>query len=75
MAPIAETTGKLGDAAPDPAGRTDFMAALVIRVASPAAVASLLHGVPGLVVTPHRVTVPAKAAFNTAILFEDAHAG
>jgi hypothetical protein len=27
------------------------------------------------VVTPHRVTVPAKAALNTTILFEDAHAG
>jgi hypothetical protein len=74
MASIAETIGRLGDAAPDPAGRTDFMAGLAIRVASPAAVASLLQGVPGLVVTPHRVTVPANAAFNTALLFEDEHA-
>jgi hypothetical protein len=75
LAPIADTIGKLGEAAPDPAGRTNFMAALAIRVASLPAVARLLHGVPGLVVAPHRIIVPAKAAMNTAILFEDAHAG
>jgi hypothetical protein len=51
------------------------MAALAIRVSSLPALARLLHGVPGLVVGPHRITVPAKAAMNTTILFEDAHAG
>lgn len=75
MAPVTDVIGKLGDAAPDPAGRTDFMAALAIRVAAPSAVAKLLAGIPGLVVTPHRVTVPARAAFNTALLFEDSDAG
>jgi hypothetical protein len=39
------------------------------------AVAQALRGVPGLVVGPHRITVPANAAFNTTLLFEDEHAG
>jgi len=75
LAPVADTLGRLGGAAPDPAGREDFMAALAIRVASVPVVAHLLQGVPGVVVGPHRVTVPAKSALNTAILFEDAPAG
>jgi hypothetical protein len=75
LAPVSETIGKLGEAAPDPAGRADFMAALAIRVVSVPAVARMLHGVPGIVVEPHRVTIPARAAMNTALLFEDAHAG
>ena len=75
LAPVAETIGKLGEAAPDPAGRGDFMAALAIRVTSLPAAARLLHLVPGIVVGPHRITVPAKAAMNTTILFEDAQAG
>jgi len=75
LAPVAETIAKLGEAAPDPAGRQDFMAALAIRVVSVPAVAQLLQQVPGIVVEPHRVTVPAKAAMNTTLMFEDAHAG
>lgn len=75
LAPVADVLGLLGDAAPDPAARENFMAALAIRVASLAAVEALLRGIPGLVVTPHRITVPANAALNTAILFEDAHPG
>jgi hypothetical protein len=74
LASVAETIGPLAGAAPDPAGRTDFMAALVIRVASVPAVAQLLTSVRGLVVEPHRVTVPARSALNTTILFEDEHA-
>jgi hypothetical protein len=72
---VADTIGTLGDAAPDPAGRGGFLAALAIRVGSIQAVAQLLRGVPGLVTGPHRVIVPARAAFNTTILFEDEHAG
>ena len=74
LAQVDAVMASLGAAAPDPSGRPDFMAALAIRVASVPEVARLLHGVPGLVVTPHRVTVPAKAALNTTLLFEDAHA-
>ena len=75
LAPVADVLGPLGDAAPDPAGRRNFMAALVIQIASVPSVAQLLREIPGLVVGPHRVTVPAKAAFNTTIVFEDEHAG
>jgi hypothetical protein len=75
LAPVAATIAKLGAASPDPAGRANFMAALAIRVASLPVVANLLRGMPGLVVAPDRITVPANAAMNTAILFEDAHAG
>jgi hypothetical protein len=75
LAPVADTLGQLGEAAPDPAGRGNFLAAVVIRVASVPGVAQLLRGVPGLVTGPHRVIVPATAAFNTTILFEDEHAG
>jgi hypothetical protein len=75
LAPVAETLGRLGEAAPDAAGRGNFLAGLAIRVGSAAAVARLLAGLPGLVVEPHRVTVPAQAAFNTALLLEDGPAG
>jgi hypothetical protein len=76
LAPIADTLARLGEAAPDAAGRADFMAALAIRVASLSVVAQVLAAIPGLVVTPHRITVPASAALNTTLLFfEDEHAG
>jgi hypothetical protein len=75
LASVAATMAELGAASPDAAGRVNFMAALAIRVASLPAVASLLQDVPGLVVTPHRITVPATAALNTTLLFEDAHGG
>jgi hypothetical protein len=75
LAAVVDTLGRLGDAAPDPAGRENFLAALAIRVASVPAVAGLLHGTPGLVVGAHRITVPARVAFNTTIIFEDEHAG
>lgn len=75
MASVADTLTGLGDAAPDPAGRGSFLAAMVLRVASASAVARLLRDVPGLIVTARTVTVPARAAFNTALVFEEAHAG
>jgi hypothetical protein len=75
LAPVADTLAQLGDAAPNPAGRGNFLAALVIRVASVPAVAGLLHSIQGLVADTHRITVPARVAFNTTIIFEDEHAG
>lgn len=75
LSSVADTLAGLGSAAPDPAGRPNFLAAMVLRVASASAVARLLGDVPGLVVQAHQVTVPAHAAFNTALVFEEAHAG
>ncbi len=75
LAPVAATLASLGEAAPDPAGRGDFLAGLVFRVASAATTAQVLQDVPGVIASPHRVTVPAAAAFNTTLVFEDPNAG
>jgi len=61
---------RLGDAAPDPAGRADYMAALAIRTASLAAAARALQaGGVAARIEPHRILVPAAAAMNVAIEF------
>ncbi len=75
LAPVAATLARLGAAAPDPAGRGDFLAGLVFRVASAATAAKVLHGVAGMSVAPQRVVVPASAAFNTTLVFEEDQAG
>ena len=62
---------KFGETAAQPAGRTEYMAVLEIRVRSLSAAAQCLRAVPGLRVEPHRVLVPAGAAFNTAIAFSE----
>lgn len=62
---------QFGGAAAEPAGRPEYMAALGIRVRSLAAAGQFLHSVPGLRLEPHRLVVPAGAAFNTAIAFSE----
>jgi hypothetical protein len=62
---------EFGEAAANPAGRTEFMAALGITVRSLNAAEQCLRSVPGLRVEPHRLVVPADAAFNTAIAFSE----
>jgi hypothetical protein len=64
-------TAEFGEAAANPAGRTEFMAALGITVRSLHAAEQCLRSVPGLRVEPHRLVVPADAAFNTAIAFSE----
>jgi catechol 2,3-dioxygenase-like lactoylglutathione lyase family enzyme len=59
-----------GAAAAEPAGRTEYMAALALRVSSLRRAAEKLRAVPGLRVEPHRLVVPAASACNTAIAFE-----
>ncbi|HEX4615516.1 MAG TPA: VOC family protein [Stellaceae bacterium] len=59
------------EAAADPADRTEYMAALEIRVGSLHEAEQCLRSVPGLRVEPHRLVVPADAAFNTAIAFSE----
>jgi hypothetical protein len=75
LAPVADTIGSLGDAAPDADGRGNFLAGFVLSVTSVETVARLLRGLPGLQVSAHRVIIPAAAAFNTTLIFEDEHAG
>jgi catechol 2,3-dioxygenase-like lactoylglutathione lyase family enzyme len=62
---------EFGEAAADPAGRAEYMAALGIRVGSLHEAEQCLRSVPGLRVEPHRLVVPADAAFNTAIAFSE----
>ena len=66
-----QVAAEFGQAAPQPAGRTEFMAALEIRVRSLPAAAQCLRSIPGLRLEPHRLVVPADAAFNTAIAFSE----
>jgi catechol 2,3-dioxygenase-like lactoylglutathione lyase family enzyme len=63
--------GEFGEAAAEAARRAEYMAALGLKVASLAAAARQLRGVPGVRIEPHRVVVPAAAAFNTAILLTE----
>ncbi len=60
---------EFGDAAADPAGRTEYLAGLELKVASLADTAERLRAVPGVRIEPHRLVVPARAACNTTIAF------
>ena len=62
---------EFGDTAAEAAGRTEYMAALGITVRSLPAAEECLRAVSGLRVEPHRLVVPADAAFNTAIAFSE----
>jgi hypothetical protein len=64
-------SAEFGEAAAAPAGRVEYMAALGIRVGSLHEAEQCLRSVPGLRVEPHRLVVPASAAFNTAIAFSE----
>lgn len=71
FAPHAAVAAELGAAAPDPAGRGDYMALVGLRVADPARTAELLraNGIAGIEATPGRVRVPASEAMNATIDF------
>jgi hypothetical protein len=62
---------EFGMAAAQPAGRTEYMAALGIRVSSLSQTAERLRSVAGLRAEPNRLLVPASAAFNVAIAFSE----
>jgi hypothetical protein len=62
---------EFGEAAAKPTGRVQYMAALGLKVASLAAAAQQLRGVPGVRIEPQRVVVPAAASFNTTIVFTE----
>jgi len=66
-----ELSRRLGLAAPDPAGRADFMAALTIRTASLSQAARALEagGIRRARIEPHRILVPASDAMNVALEF------
>jgi hypothetical protein len=62
---------EFGTGAAEPAGRTEYLAALGIRVRSLAETAQRLDSVEGLRIDAHRLIVPADAAFNTALVFAE----
>jgi hypothetical protein len=69
LATPAAIAGEFGDAAADPAGRSEYLAAIELKVDSLANTAAQLGNVPGVRSDPRRVVVPARAAFNTTIVF------
>ena len=62
---------EFGEAAPEPAGRAEYMAVLGIRVRSQREAAQRLHSIAGARTEPQRLVVPAAAAFNTTIVFSE----
>ena len=62
---------EFGETAAEPAGRTEYMAALGIRVRSLPEARRYLRSVRGLRDEPHRLVVPAGVAFNTAVVFTE----
>lgn len=68
LLPADALAAEYGDAAAVAAGRRDYLAGLELKVASLAATAEQLRAVPGVQVEPHRVVVPAAAAFNATLV-------
>ncbi len=62
---------EFGEAAADPAGRREYLAALELRVGSLAETADCLRALPGLRIEPLRVVVPAAVACNTTLVFSE----
>jgi hypothetical protein len=71
LIPPNMVAAEFGETAAEPAGRAEYMAALVIRVRSLHETEQQLSRVPGIKVDPRRLLVPAAAAFNTTIVFSE----
>lgn len=71
LASPAAVAEEFDDAAADPAGRREYLAAAAFKVASLPETGRLLRLTKGLRVEGHRVVVPAAAAFNTTLVFTE----
>jgi hypothetical protein len=71
LAPPNMVTAEFAEAAAEPAGRAEYMAALGIRVQSLREATQRLRAVPGVRAEPQQLVVPAAAAFNTTIVFSE----
>ena len=69
LAPPTMVAAEFGEAAAEPAGRAEYMAALGIRVRSLREAVRMLGAIAGVRVEPQRLVVPAAAAFNTTLVF------
>jgi hypothetical protein len=65
----AAVTAEFDEAAPEAAGRSEYLAAVEMNVRSLAETADRLRSVAGVLIEPQRVVVPARAAFNTTLVF------
>jgi catechol 2,3-dioxygenase-like lactoylglutathione lyase family enzyme len=66
LTPPAAVAAEFGEAAADPAGRSEYLAAVCFKVGGLDAAARVL----GLPVTERRIVVPAATACNTTLVFE-----
>jgi hypothetical protein len=69
LTPPAAVAAEFGDAAAEPDGRLEYLAALELTVVSLTAAADRLRAVPGVRIEPRRIVVPARAACNTTLVF------
>jgi hypothetical protein len=71
LTPQKMVASEFGAAAPEPAGRPEYMAVLGIKVRSLHKTGQELHRVSGVIAEPGRLVVPAAVAFNTTIVFSE----
>jgi hypothetical protein len=69
LATPAAIAAEFGDAAADPSGRAEYLAAVELNVASLSDAAERLRGVEGVRIEQERIVVPARAAFNATLAF------
>ena len=72
LAAPATVQAELGAAAPDPAGRGEYLAAVEIETAALPDAARLLRNRPDIRVAADRIVIPAGSAFNAAIILSAA---
>ncbi|MGE0257266.1 MAG: VOC family protein [Alphaproteobacteria bacterium] len=65
----AAIAAEFGDAAADPSGRAEYLAAVELKTASLARATARLRGVKGISIDNERIVVPARAAFNATLVF------
>src|SRR4051794_28265978 len=69
LAAPAAIAAEFGDCGADPAGRHEYIAAVVLNVASLAQTAERLRAIEGARAERDRIVVPARAAFNATLAF------
>jgi hypothetical protein len=71
LVPPAAVADEFGEAAADPAGRNEYLAAAEFNVKSLPETRRLLRSTAGLRVENRRVVVPAAVAFNATLAFTE----
>jgi Glyoxalase-like domain len=71
LATPAAIGAEFGDAAADPAGRAEYLAAVELNVSSLARTAERLLQIEGVREEKGRIVVPARAAFNATLVFTE----